>query len=363
MTRQGTANWLLHDVKNRGVTAWLLAAVFTAFYLVLYFTEWLTRVAVALGLDGKWTLYGVLYTIAVVGGGLHVMRKYRHNRYQVVRTSVVMFVQVVFAFAIPHLLKFLHQPEYYFSYLWPLKMDYFTPSYIFSLPLPYILYSFVGSLILVPLLGAFFGKRWYCSWVCGCGGLANTFGEPWRHLSDKSSASWKFEKVAIHSVLATSLLLTAVLFVSWGAGKRYPEFAQFTTGFQSFYGLVVSSILAGVVGVGLYPLGGTRVWCRNFCPMAALLGLVQKVGRYRITVKENMCISCGMCSKYCEMGIDVRSYAQANQSFTRASCVGCGICAEVCPRGVLRLENVRSPSPQEQKLVQISGLSSARRVI
>jgi formate hydrogenlyase subunit 6/NADH:ubiquinone oxidoreductase subunit I len=41
------------------------------------------------------------------------------------------------------------------------------------------------------------------------------------------------------------------------------------------------------------------------------------------------------------MGIDVRLYAMANQSFTRASCVGCGMCAHVCPRGVLKLENRR----------------------
>ena len=39
-----------------------------------------------------------------------------------------------------------------------------------------------------------------------------------------------------------------------------------------------------------------------------------------------MCISCGNCPTYCEMGIDVRQYAMANQSFTRASCVGCGMC-------------------------------------
>jgi len=36
------------------------------------------------------------------------------------------------------------------------------------------------------------------------------------------------------------------------------------------------------------------------------------------------------------MGIDVRQYAMANQTFTRASCVGCGMCAQVCPRGVLK---------------------------
>ena len=52
-----------------------------------------------------------------------------------------------------------------------------------------------------------------------------------------------------------------------------------------------------------------------------------------------MCISCGNCSTYCEMGIDVRRYAMANQDVKRAACVGCGMCAHVCPRGVLKLEN------------------------
>lgn len=354
MTRAGTWGRLQHDVTNRGVTAWIVAVLLTAFYLDLYYTEHLTGVAQVFGLGSKWTLYGLLYTIAITAGGLYVIRKYKHNRYQVVRTLVVIVVQATLAFSVPLILKAMQQPEYYLSYFWPLKMDYFTPDYIFHQPLPFILYSLLGSLLLVPVLGIFFGKRWYCSWVCGCGGLANTFGEPWRHLTSKSSAAWKFERVAIHSVLAVCVALTALMLASYAAGKRFPELAAFTRQYQHFYGIIVVTWLSGIVGVGLYPLGGTRVWCRNFCPMAALLGLVQKFGRFRITVKENMCISCGLCSKYCEMGIDVRSYAQANTSFTRASCVGCGMCAEVCPRGVLRLENVTRRDPQETVLVQIT---------
>ena len=356
MTRAGIGSRLLHDAQNRGVTAWLLSAAFTAFYIALYFTESLTPLATALGLSGKWDLYGILYTAAVVGGGMYVLRKYGHNRYQVVRTWVVMFVQVVFAFAIPHILRALHQPEYYLSYFWPLKFEYFTPGYLFAQPVAFIVYTIAGSFVLVPLLAALFGKRWYCSWVCGCGGLANTFGEPWRHLSSKTSVAWKFEKVAIHSVLGVCLLLTALLFLSHGRARQLPELTQVVNRFQTIYGFVVLSVLSGVVGVGLYPIGGTRVWCRFFCPMAALLGLVQKAGRYRIEVKQDMCISCGLCSKYCEMGIDVRSYAQAGESFTRASCVGCGMCAEVCPRGVLTLENVSVRAPQETVLIQIQGV-------
>ena len=333
-----------HDMTNRGVTGWLLAVLLTAFYVVLYFTETLTPWAQKLGLSSKWDLYGVLYTIAIVGGGLAVIRKYGHNRYQVVRTSVVMFVQVVFAFSIPQMLKAMHQPELYLSYFWPLKFDYLNPEYLAQQPMWFIVYSIAAGLVLVPLAGAFFGKRWYCSWVCGCGGLANTFGEPWRHLSDKSTAAWKFEKVSVHSVLGISLALTGILVYSWMTGSKAPIVVEF----QSWYGLIAGSLLSGVVAMGLYPLGGTRVWCRFFCPMAALLGITQKASkRFHIRVKEDMCISCGLCSKYCEMGIDVRAYAQMNESFTRASCVGCGICSEVCPRGVLRLES-------ESGLVQIS---------
>lgn len=71
--------------------------------------------------------------------------------------------------------------------------------------------------------------------------------------------------------------------------------------------------------------------------MAAVLGILQKyASRFRIETNQGQCISCGNCSTYCEMGIDVRSYAQEGKDIKRASCVGCGVCVSVCPRGVLR---------------------------
>jgi len=70
------------------------------------------------------------------------------------------------------------------------------------------------------------------------------------------------------------------------------------------------------------------------------MGIVQRFkSRFRITTNGGQCISCGNCSTYCEMGIDVRAYAQKGENIVRASCVGCGICSAVCPRGVLKLEN------------------------
>jgi ferredoxin-type protein NapH len=364
MRRRGTIGWLAHDVTHRGITAWVLAALILAFYVVLYWGDDAHGInpfdrlawALSLGARGeagaKWTLYGALYTVAVTVGGVAFLRKYRRNRYQVVRTIVVIVVQATLAFSVPLIMKLAKHPEHYFSYLWPLKIDYFYPSFIRDNPAPIVLWSFIGSLVLAPLLALRFGKRWYCSWVCGCGGLANTAGDGFRHLSDKSTRAWRFEKVTIHATLVLSVVTTALVLTSAFVQGSHPRLDLWAEKFRSNYGLIVSSLLSGIIGVAAYPIGGTRVWCRYFCPMAAMLGLFQRAGRFRIRVKKEQCISCGLCSEHCEMGIDVRAYAQANESFTRASCVGCGLCAEVCPRGVLRLENAHTLSPQE-KLVQL----------
>ena len=109
---------------------------------------------------------------------------------------------------------------------------------------------------------------------------------------------------------------------------------------RSAYGLYIGSIFSGVIGTGFYPILGNRAWCRFGCPMAAVLGFQQRMfSKFRITTNGGQCISCGNCSTYCEMGIDVRSYAQKGENIVRSSCVGCGVCAAVCPRGVLKLEN------------------------
>ncbi|MCK6503616.1 4Fe-4S binding protein [Myxococcota bacterium] len=325
--------------RSRGGPAWLIAALLIGFYVDLYWFDHLEPVARALGLRSKWFLYGALYSLGMVGGAVFYLRRHGNSRYHRVRIATNVGVQVLLAWTLPFVMPLLGGTEFYPSYFWPLKYDLLLPDTLWQLPLYLSIYGLVGSLLLSPLLAFFLGKRWYCSWICGCGGLANTFGDPWRHLTSKSTASWRFEKAAIHTVLVAVVFMTAVVVLKGLVGHDHPTFAAFADGTKQVYGFLVGSVLAGVVGTGLYPLLGPRTWCRNFCPMAAILGLVQKLGRFHIRVKPDMCISCGNCSAVCEMGIDVRAYAQSNQSFTRAACVGCGMCAHVCPRGVLRLEN------------------------
>lgn len=358
-----------HSLFNRGMAAWVFGVVLTGFYVALYWgpqNYWheaslvrvfdpLSRLLTGSAAD-RWFLYGAVYTIAILVMGLRAMTKYRHSNYQMIRTGSIMFFQLGFAFLIPQFLKAMNQPEFYFSYFWPLKPDYFWPEggyYNFQwildkggLGVWMLLFAGVMTFIATPILTYLYGKRWYCSWVCGCGGLANTAGDPFRQLSDKSMKAWKVERWMIHSVLLIIIAITTLLWVNSFLGGSV--FGEMSHTLSKLYAFIIVQAFSGVIGVGFYPLLGTRVWCRFGCPMAAYLGILQKYfSRFRITTNGGQCISCGNCSTYCEMGIDVKAYAQRGENIVRASCVGCGICSTVCPRGVLNLENGSSHRNRE----------------
>jgi polyferredoxin len=414
------------SVSYRGIAGWTLAILFTGFYVLLYWFPFLlgygeeehlnTGVValfdpLSLALKGapasQWFVYGAFYTMAVLLFGIKFIYKYRHSPYQIIRTISVMFFQLGFAFLIPELLMRFNMPYNDFKNMWPLNYYFFDEWNIRAMidsgnfGLFMIFWGIILILIVSPILTYFYGKRWYCSWVCGCGGLAETAGDPFRHLSDKSLKAWRLERWMVHGVLifavymtvavvhsylndpelwlnrklfsigiaGISLALMVLLFVkkaewftksnitayytalcagallilmimyAWISGSSNLFFID-TYQLRSWYGFYIGAAFSGVIGVGFYPLLGSRVWCRFGCPMAAILGLQQKwFSRFRITTNGGQCISCGNCSTYCEMGIDVKAYAQRGENIVRASCVGCGICSAVCPRGVLKLEN------------------------
>lgn len=328
--------------STRGWGAWAISAALITFYVLLYFPgsaltpnfpDLITPVSSALHFPSKWLFYAALYSVGMLYGGALMLRRHGNSRYHRIRTYTLISVQIGMAFLLPWVLQLVIHHDYYLSYFWPLSRYSLYPGTLRDMPIYLALYFVFGSLVAFPALAYFKGKRFYCSWICGCGGLAETFGDPWRHLSDKSARAWAIEKVSIYTVLVLVILVTILQVVS-GTGHGLDAPASKS---DSLYGFFVGAVFSGVAGTGLYPLMGSRVWCRFGCPMAAMLGLIQRFGRFRIDVKRDMCISCGNCSTYCEMGIDVRQYAMRNEPVRRASCVGCGMCAHVCPRGVLRL--------------------------
>jgi hypothetical protein len=120
----GLMNTYQHPISSRQTTAWFLSALLTLSYLLLYLgpipalgVRWdvFQAGAEAVGLKSKWTLYGLLYTLAMIAGGAYVIRRHGSSRYQLIRTSVVVLVQITFGFSLPIVMKVFGQQEYYFS--------------------------------------------------------------------------------------------------------------------------------------------------------------------------------------------------------------------------------------------------------
>ena len=226
----------LESSTNRGWSAWLVMGYLVSFYIVLYFyadyvVNWTFILdPLSLSLSGKpasqWFVYGFLYCTIMLLMGIRMYIKYRHNRYQLIRTTSVIFFQIVFAFLIPEIMTSLNMPGYDFKNAFPLDYDFFFEWNIKELMnngfigVFILVWGIVLTIVIVPVMVYFFGKRWYCSWVCGCGGLAETLGDPYRQHSDKSINAWKLERWVIHSVLLISLIMTLVTLYCYFTGAR-----------------------------------------------------------------------------------------------------------------------------------------------
>ncbi len=343
-------------ITSRGLIAFAFAAFLITFYIFLYqapayLSNWILLTdQLSISLTGseasQWFLYGFMYSLIMLTMGIRMYVKYRHNNYEIIRNTSVIFFQLAFAFMIPNILIKLQQPSMDFKNMWPLDysffFDYRLDDMLGAGTLGYWMLGWGIFLFVVgvPVMVYFFGKRWYCSWVCGCGGLAETLGDPFRQLSDKTLKAWKYERVIVHGVLVFAVVMTVAVLYTYFTGSS-TLLGINTYSIRQVYGFAIGFVFAGAVGTGFYPIMGNRVWCRFGCPLAAYLGMVQRFkSRFRITTNGGQCISCGNCSTYCEMGIDVRAYAQKGENIIRSSCVGCGVCAAVCPRGVLKLENL-----------------------
>jgi thioredoxin reductase/ferredoxin len=306
-------------------------------------------------------VYSLLIMIFGIRGYLRYPRKDQKQRY----VSLVSF-QLLFLFGIPELLapaviaaggegglfwtifggdrgwKF-----YALSVPWPLNIWALIDAPSWSATgstttvLLWLALAAGVSFVAIPLYVRRHGER-FCSWMCGCGGLAETLGDFWRHLAPRGrtarQAEW-FGRLVYLLAIPTTLLIVSDAwgFLRAGALTDARAFAE------HWYMLMVDFWLASVLGVALYPYLGNRVWCRFFCPLRAYMEVLAK--RFsRIQIRSNdKCIGCGECTRYCQMGIDVQRFAQTRTDLHNgnSACIQCGICIQVCPMEVLSLDRGR----------------------
>lgn len=195
----------------------------------------------------------------------------------------------------------------------------------------FVIAGLLGTFVMMPILARYHGKR-FCTWICGCGGLAETLGDRWRHLSPKGerSRNWNFQGAVI--LVASVMVGIIIVGMYQTSGSNI---------WWSSYNYLVDFWLVAIIPITLYPFFGGKVWCRYWCPLAAWNEVLARwFGKLQISSNSH-CISCTQCSKYCQVGVDVMAFAKNQASFDNrnSNCIHCGICIDVCPMDVLSFDS------------------------
>ena len=130
-----------------------------------------------------------------------------------------------------------------------------------------------------------FRKR-YCSWFCACGNLAEAIGVTPLGASwvEKRTPRGKLAsrlEVIQYGFLVFAIIFGLVLFLDTWTIISAPSLIVAMRNAQD---LVVDLMFGALIGVGAYPILGTRMWCRYGCPLAAGIWLFGKYSESKFKV-------------------------------------------------------------------------------
>ena len=312
-----------------------------------YYGQFINHLPSVLKAPSFW--YSLLYTLLMLIFGIVAMKRWNRggkDTYQTYRFISLIVFQIISFIGIEVILAIMI-PKYYWRFYginnpFPLLFDTFfnwkatDPA---TLKWSLIGACFAMTFIIIPIAVRYHGKR-FCTWICGCGGLAETFGDRWRHLSPKGIRAEKWEVVG-DIIMFWAFISSLIILIGYSGNSSASGF------WHSGYRLIVDFWLVAVIPVGLYPFFGGKVWCRFWCPLAKYMQILSRwYGTLQISSNDK-CISCTQCSTYCEVGVDVMAFAKNGEAFDNrnSSCIQCGICITVCPMDVLSFDNdARKPN-------------------
>ncbi len=204
--------------------------------------------------------------------------------------------------------------------------------------------------------------RFFCSWLCPLGTLLDFLGGPLRRASS-SFVGWPKAKYYLLAGLTLASLCGLQLFglldplsiflrsltlainplwnqlangifdwlyqadlplVSPAADLVYPFFRDRLLAFRQPVFLLTLFTAAVLLLLILLERLQPRFWCRNLCPLGALLGICS---RHSLLQRSPLtdCSDCSLCSSRCRMG------ATAGAAVHSAECIRCLDCLDFCP--------------------------------
>jgi ferredoxin-type protein NapH len=182
--------------------------------------------------------------------------------------------------------------------------------------------------MLIPVTLALLCGRVFCGWICPIHYLSD-LSDRLKGIFTRSSKSrdrWLLPRqilwFALIGELLLSLIVGAPIFVFMSppglVGREMMRLVFFHT-------LALEALIVlGVLGMNLIT---RRFYCRYLCPLGALLALLGRKRRLRVTLNPHTCVHCGKCDSSCPLGLE----PQQGES-EHSHCWNCGTCVDVCPQ-------------------------------
>ncbi len=232
-------------------------------------------------------------------------------------------------------------------------------------------------------------RRVFCGWICPLGAIIDGCdhilyrGRHRRHIPDMHQVKYAVLIAVLVSALFAGQFLIAldpiVLLERTAATVFLPIGVQ-------VYNVVVTEAypLLQKVGIELYPTDHLvyasnlvtlaifvtiialsslqkRFWCRNICPLGALLAVLS----WRPVLKKRVsaaCTECNICVRNCKMG----AIDKGGKPTNIRECIECMNCVAVCPEGAVSYglagqpeQTTREISITRRQAIQAAGLALA----
>ena len=248
----------------------------------------------------------------------------------------------------------------------------------------HISFIFWPALIII-ILTPFFG-RFFCGWICPLGTTLDITDHLLRSPDNRTAAKWEKWRYLKYALLLGLIILAVFGIHLWGYLDPLSLFNRtivivlypFSTLF--FEQLLISLSELPIIGDGAYSLYNVfknvimpedqsffqqlfwialffflilsleklskRFWCRNLCPLGALLGFLS---RFRIFGRKvaASCPSCAVCHTDCKMNAIP---ADNPQETNVAECIQCFNCASNCPEKISAISYGWHKKPQQPQI-------------
>lgn len=179
-------------------------------------------------------------------------------------------------------------------------------------------------------------SRLFCGWLCPGGAIQD-------YVSGANNRHWNSKGKNLSKYIIWAVWLSFIVFL-WIRNRPlkgdFLHFVDFDMLYMIIYAIVMTIIYLFTL------LTGKRGMCHSLCWMAPFMVIGEKLAdflhipRFRLKAEPDNCVSCGICSRNCPMGLNIAEMVKSGNTDS-TECINCLECVDGCPKKAISYEICR----------------------